>query len=318
MSETAAMRDVQPTVALTGATGFLGKHAIACFLNAGFHVRALARRAQDEREGVTWVRGDLDDIDALTELATGSDTFVHIAALTKALSRDIFFDVNVGGTKNVLRAAADAGVSRFIHVSSLSAREPQLSDYGASKAASELLLTARDWPFSWTIVRPPAIYGPGDKEILKLLKATRIGLLPAPGSSTNRFSMIHGQDMAEALVALAKPGNEKAIIEIDDRKPSGYTLGDVAKALSSDDGKAPSVIPVPFAILGLIGLINGLFAKLIRQPAMLTLSTARYLCHSDWTVRASRRPQLPDWSPQFDLKAGLEDTINWYRKNGLL
>lgn len=318
MTDPVGSKSVQPTVALTGATGFVGNHTIDCFLAAGYGVRALTRREQTAREGVTWVRGDLDDEAALLELATGADTFIHIAALTKALSRDTFFDVNVGGTKKALRAAADAGVSRFVHISSLSAREPHLSDYGASKAASELLLTARDWPFSWTIVRPPAIYGPGDKEILKLLKATRIGLLPAPGRRTNRFSMIHGRDMAQALVALARPGNEKSIIEIDDRKPSGYTLSDVAKALGGDAGKAPKIISLPFPVLGFIGFLNGLAAKLVRRPAMLTLSTARYLCHHDWTVRASRRPQLPHWSPQFDLKSGLEDTIDWYRKNGLL
>ncbi|WP_262691307.1 NAD-dependent epimerase/dehydratase family protein [Kordiimonas aestuarii] len=308
----------QPTVALTGATGFLGQHTIDCFLNAGFKVRALTRRDQEDRGGVTWVKGDLGDEDALERLMAEAQTLVHMAALTKALSRDTFFDINVGGTKRVFAAARQQGLKRVVHVSSLAAREPQLSHYGASKAASELLLTARDWPFSWTIVRPPAIYGPGDKEILKLLKATRFGILPAPGKKTNRFAMIHGHDMAQALVAFAQGGNERAIAEIDDRKPSGYTLADVAEALGGEDTKKPFIISLPFAVLGFIGFLNGLLAWALRRPAMLTLSTARYLCHSDWTVRASRRPKLENWAPQFDLKAGLEDTIRWYRKNGLL
>ncbi|WP_417450812.1 NAD-dependent epimerase/dehydratase family protein [Kordiimonas sp.] len=308
----------QPTVALTGATGFLGLHSIECFLQAGFAVRALTRREQPDRDGVTWVRGDLEDEAALNTLMSGAQILVHMAALTKALSRDIFFDVNVGGTKRVLTTAKHQGIARVIHVSSLAAREPQLSHYGASKAASELLLSARDWPFSWTIVRPPAIYGPGDKEILKLLTATRFGILPAPGRKTNRFAMIHGHDMAMALVAFAHGGNEKAIVEVDDRKPGGYTLGDIAAALPSGRVRKPFIIPLPFPILGFIGLINGILAALSRRPAMLTLSTARYLCHSDWTARSSRRPSLENWAPQFDLKAGLEDTIGWYRKNGLL
>ncbi len=317
MTKTTGTQPAKPVVALTGATGFLGDHTINAFLDAGYTVKALTRREQHERDGVTWVRGDLTNNEALAALCSGADVLVHMAALTKALNRDIFFDVNVGGTKQVLRAAADAGVNRVVHVSSLAAREPQLSHYGASKAASELLLTARDWPFSWTIVRPPAIYGPGDKEILKLLKALNFGLLPAPGGKNNRFAMIHGADMASALVAFAKGGNEKAIAEIDDRKSGGYTLKDVAQAVGGEK-KPPFILPVPFALLGLIGAVNGTVANIIRKPAMLTLSSARYLCHKDWTVRASRRPQLTDWAPHFDLKAGLGDTIEWYRKNGLL
>ncbi|WP_417463389.1 NAD-dependent epimerase/dehydratase family protein [Kordiimonas sp.] len=318
MTDKSGAQPAKPIVALTGATGFLGDHTIRAFVDAGYSVKALTRREQDDRDGVTWVLGDLTNDDALAALCANAAVVVHMAALTKALNRDIFFDVNVGGTKKILHAAANAGVNRVVHVSSLAAREPQLSHYGASKAASELLLTARDWPFSWTIVRPPAIYGPGDKEILKLLKALNFGLLPAPGGKNNRFAMIHGADMASALVAFAKGGNEKAIAEIDDRKPGGYTLRDVAQAVGGSEKKAPFILPIPFPVLGVIGAVNGIIANIIRKPAMLTLSSARYLCHKDWTVRASRRPQLDDWAPHFDLKAGLGDTIEWYRKNGLL
>lgn len=306
------------TVALTGATGFLGGHAVDSFLSAGYRVKALTRRPQEERDGLTWVSGSLDDRASLDTLCEGADTVVHIAGLTKALNRDIFFDVNVGGTRALLAAASDAGVEHVIHVSSMAAREPLLSHYGASKRASELVLTARNWPFTWTIVRPPAIYGPGDKEILKLMKALDYHLLPAPGSSRNRFSMIHGRDMADALVALSAGGHDKAIYEIDDQHPGGYAIADVAAALTPKGGTKPIILPVPFPVLGFIGFLNGIVAHAVRKPAMLTLSTARYLCHNDWTVRNARRPNLNNWSPQFDLKSGLKNTTDWYRKNGLL
>ncbi|MCJ9430198.1 NAD-dependent epimerase/dehydratase family protein [Kordiimonas marina] len=305
-------------IALTGATGFLGGHVIDSLLDAGHEVRALTRRPQEARDGVTWVPGDLSDKIALLELTRDADTLMHVAGLTKALNRDTFFDVNLGGTKLVLEAAAENGVRHVVNVSSLAAREPRLSHYGASKAAAELALSARRWPFSWVNVRPPAIYGPGDKEILKLLKASKLGLLPAPGSSKNRFSMIHAQDLARALTILAEGGHGTATYEIDDMKPSGYQLKDVAEALGSKEDRRPRILPVPFPVLGTLGAINGLFASMIRRPAMLTLPTARYLCHNDWTVRSARRPILANWSPQFDLKTGLKDTMDWYRKNGLL
>jgi len=305
-------------IALTGATGFLGNHVLDSLLEAGHTVTALTRQIQPERNGVTWVMGSLTDNDSLSALCTGADTLIHLAGLTKALNRDVFFDINVAGSKRLFSAAADTGVKHVIHTSSLAAREPRLSHYGASKAGTELLLTARKWPFTWTIVRPPAIYGPGDKEILKLLKATRLGLLPAPGSINNRFSMIHAKDMATALVTLCDGSNNNGILEIDDGKSGGYRVRDLATALASDTKKTPKIFPLPFWLFGTIGAVNGALANMINRPAMLTFSTARYLCHSDWTVRERRRAKLAGWSPQYDLKAGLQDTMNWYQKNGLL
>ncbi|NVJ96821.1 MAG: NAD-dependent epimerase/dehydratase family protein [Alphaproteobacteria bacterium] len=318
MTEEIASQGAKGTVALTGATGFLGGHAVDSYLDAGYSVRALTRREQPARDGVTWIRGDLDDRAAMDELCAGAQILVHIAGLTKALNRDIFFDVNVGGTRKLFDAAAEADIKHVVYVSSMAAREPLLSHYGASKRASELVLTARNWPFTWTIVRPPAIYGPGDKEILKLLKALKFRLLPAPGSSRNRFAMIHGRDMADALVALSDGKFKSAVLEVDDGKSGGYTIAEVAEAISAPGQKQPFILPIPFAVLGSIGFLNGIIARLINRPAMLTMSTARYLCHNDWTVRNARRPHMTNWSPKFDLKAGLKDTIDWYRKNGLL
>ena len=305
-------------VALTGGTGFLGGHVLRALVAKGHSVKALTRSSQEAIDGVEWIEGSLTDDTSLKRLTAGCDVVLHLAGLTKALNRDVFFDINVGGSKTLFNAAQDAGVSHVIHVSSLSAREPRLSHYGASKAGAELLLTARKWAFSWTIVRPPAIYGPGDKEILKLLKATRYGLLPAPGGTKNRFSMIHAADLADALVALCDKSNGQAIVEIDDGKKGGYTVKDVASALPDANAKTIRTIPLPFPVLGGIGSLNGLVAKAINRPAMLTFSTAKYLCHPDWTVKEPRRFKHANWSPQFDLKAGLLDTIEWYRKNDLL
>lgn len=306
------------TVALTGATGFVGGHLVKCLTKAGMKVRALTRRPQPGMENVTWISGSLDDIESLVSLNEGADVLIHLAGLTKAITRDDFFDVNVAGSKRLFEAAQAAEVPHVIHVSSLAAREPRLSHYGASKAGTELLLTARKWAFSWTIVRPPGVYGPGDKEILKLFKATKFGLLPAPGAIKNRYSLIHAQDLAEALVALCDASNKQSIVEIDDGRSGGYSVKDVVEALPLDTGRKIKTVPVPFPILGLVGSFNDMLARALNRPFMLTLSTARYLCHPDWTVKEPRRFKHAKWSPQFDLKSGLEDTLGWYRKNDLL
>lgn len=312
-------------VAITGATGFLGGHLLDSLTEAGHTVRALTRRPQPERAGVSWVRGDLDNTESLMDLCQGADVLIHGAALTKALTRDIFFDVNVTGSRKVFEAAAAAGIGHVIQVSSLAAREPRLSHYGASKAAAELLLTARKWPFRWVNVRPPAVYGPGDREILKLLQALRYGFLPAPGSRNNRFSMMHARDLADALTLLCHGGNAGQTVEIDDGHTGGYTLADVAAALPAPFGgtggkrrKPPIILSVPTPLLVTLGLVNGAVARLVRRPVTLTGSSARYLCHADWTVRHALRPRLEGWQPKYTLPQGLAETIEWYRARDLL
>ncbi len=305
-------------VALTGGTGFLGTHVMESLINAGYHVKALTRRPQADRNSVTWIEGDINNNASLSRLCEDADVLIHCAGLVKALNRNIFFDVNVNGTKAVFQAAARQGIKRVLNISSLAAREPRLSHYGASKAAGELLLSARKWPFSWVTIRPPGIYGPGDLEILKLFKVTKLGFLPALGSQKNRFSMIHVVDLANAIVTMVRSQHNNDVVEIDDLHSGGYRIADVAKAITQESQKAPVIITLPFPVLGFLGIMNDLLSQITRTAVTLSLSKARYLCHSDWTVRSARRPLLDNWEPKFNLTSGLKDTMQWYQKNGLL
>ena len=149
---------------MTGGTGFVGGATIDQALAAGHSVRALARKPQREREGVTWVRGALDDPASLAQLCEGADVALHIAGVVNAPDRAGFIAGNITGTENVLAAAKAAGVDRFVHVSSLAARERALSNYCWSKAEAEDRVTASG--LDWIMVRPPAVYGPGDTEML--------------------------------------------------------------------------------------------------------------------------------------------------------
>lgn len=305
-------------VAVTGATGFLGGHVLSALAAAGHSVRALTRRPQAAVDSVEWLSGSLEDEASLQALCRGADCLINIAGLTKAIRRADFFDVNANGTERVFSAAAQQDISHVVHISSLAAREPNLSHYGASKAATEDLLTQRQWSFGWSIIRPPAIYGPGDKEILKLLKASKIGILPAPGSTKNRFSMIHAADLATATVCRVTGAATHSVEEIDDEAVGAYQISDVIAALPNAAAKPVHAVPMPFPILAGIGAGGDLIARVTGKPSMLTVSTARYLCHPDWTVNETKRFQCENWSPQFDLKSGLDDTMQWYRKNQLL
>ena len=217
-------------LAITGGTGFVGSHLIDAALAAGHEVTALTRREQPPRDGLEWVAGDLDDRDALERLVGDADAVIHVAGVISAPDAAGFEQGNVDGTLAMLAAATAGGVHRFVHVSSLAAREPKLSLYGASKARAEELVHGSG--LDWAIVRPPAVYGPGDKETLELFRMAKLGLMLMPPKG--RVSVIHVDDLARLLLALAAPAAPSGIlIEADDGRPGGWTHREFARALAA-------------------------------------------------------------------------------------
>ncbi|MDZ7826716.1 MAG: NAD-dependent epimerase/dehydratase family protein [Gammaproteobacteria bacterium] len=172
-------------MAVTGATGFIGRALCRRLTDLAVPVRALVRRAQAELpEGITRVRGSLADPAALAELVRDARVVIHCAGAVRGAKRAAFDAVNVDGTAALIEAMSEqAPTARLVLLSSLAAREPQLSDYAASKRAAEALLTS-DLPFDHCILRPTAVYGPGDVELQPLLAAMARGLAPVPGRPT--------------------------------------------------------------------------------------------------------------------------------------
>lgn len=295
-------------LAITGATGFVGRHVLEQALAAGHRVRALARRPQPSREGVEWIAGDLGDSQALGVLAAGADALVHIAGAVNA-DRAGFVAANIEGTRAVLAAAEATGVRHFVHVSSLSAREPQLSLYGWSKREGEVLVEAS--PLSWTIVRPSGVYGPGDTELLDMFRLARwkLALLPPPG----RVSLVAVQDLARLLLTLATRDGERAIYEVDDGL--AMTHAELTQAIGSAVGRRVLPIHLPRALLSLAAAADG---RLRGSAAKLTPDRVGYLCHPDWTADHARRPPPALWRPRIAAAPGLAATAAWYRAQGLL
>ena len=299
-------------IALTGGTGFVGGHLIDAALAAGHQVTALTRRAQPGRDGLTWIAGDLADAGALAHLVKGADTVIHVAGVLKARDATGFAKGNVEGTQAVLAAAERARIRRFVHVSSLAAREPQLSLYGASKATAEALVEQSK--LDWAIVRPPAVYGPGDKETLDLFRMARRGLIfmPPPG----RVSLIHVDDLARLLLALAAPdAPARLLLEPDDGRSGGWTHREFGDALAKAVGVTARTVSTPRPLLGLASRLD----RLVRgDDARLTPDRVAYFCHQDWVVNANAAIPSGLWRPQIATDSGLRQTADWYRSNGWL
>ena len=298
------------TIAITGATGFVGSRVQTL---AKLSLQALTRRPQPARSGVAWVAGDLADPAALARLCAGASAVIHIAGIVNAPDRAAFNAGNVAGTAAILAAARTAGITRFIHVSSLAAREPELSMYGASKAAAEALVAASG--LDWVIVRPPGVYGPGDAEMRDLYRLAARGFAVAP---PGRISLIHVDDLARALLVLARAGPSHATLEIDDGADNGYSHAEFANAIGRGLGRKLAILPLPTAALGPAARIAALVARLSGVPAKLTADRARYIAHSDWVSHRGNAALAGLWAPQIDLAAGIADTIAGYRARNWL
>ncbi|MBC7504798.1 MAG: NAD(P)H-binding protein [Sandarakinorhabdus sp.] len=286
-------------IAITGATGFVGRRVLAL---AQTPIRALTRNPQPAHPNVTWIEGDLANAAALDNLCNGATAVIHIAGIVNAPTRAAFDAGNVAGTAAIVAAA---GTRRFVHVSSLAAREPQLSMYGASKAEAEALVAASG--LDWVSVRPPGVYGPADAEMLDIYKLAARGLYIAP---PGRLSLLHVDDLARALLALADGGPSQQRLEIDDGATNGYSHPEFAKTIGAALERNVRIILLPLPMLQLAARL-GLSAKLTRDRA-------RYIAHPDWVARGGNAALAGIWSPQINLADGVIDTVKGYRSRNWL
>jgi uncharacterized protein YbjT (DUF2867 family) len=303
-------------VAVTGATGFLGRHLVRALARDGWTPRVLVRRDPVHpfwREfEVEVVVGDLKSPGALDRLCQGAEVVVHVAGLIKAASLDGFNVVNRDGARAVAQAAKAAN-ARFILVSSLAAREPRLSNYAASKRAGEDAV--REVLPDALIVRPPAIYGPGDTETLALFKiAAKSPVLPVLSPDT-RIAMIHVQDAAAKLANYCK-NPVSGLVELSDVRRDGYTWAEIMSAAGATMGATPRLARLPDKVLTLAGNLADAWSYTTKTPSVFGSGKVKELLHADWSL--SSAPMAEGVPSVFGLIDGFAHTVDWYRTEGWL
>jgi nucleoside-diphosphate-sugar epimerase len=302
-------------VAMTGATGFAGQHAVAELEARGCRMRALVR--QPGKAGlpasVDIVTGDLSDPHALRDLLTGADAVIHLAGALTGLAAQDYFSVNQLGTEALMVQALALGTPRFVHVSSLAAREPQLSLYAASKRAGEEAVRARMDDLNAIIIRPPAVYGPGDRGTLPLITELTRPIAAIPSSPAARFSLIHGRDLAR-LIAQALDSDARGLHEVSDGKPDGYGWADLIAVASAFRGSPVRPLYLPRALPAAVAWGAEGIARLRGRPGMVNRGKIAELYHPDWVSRVGTLA-LSDPLP---FERGFPETVNWYRAAGWL
>lgn len=300
------------TLAVTGGTGFVGRHLLRIAVERGHHVRALTRRPQDARAGISWVQGALDSPESLARLCTGADAVIHVAGVVNARDKAGFIAGNEAGTRLMVEAAERTGTRRFLLVSTLAAREPALSIYGASKAAGERIVQSS--ALDWTIVRPPAVYGPGDTEMLALFQMVRAGIALVP--NRGRFSVIEASDLARALLAITEAPTTGRTFEVDDATAGGFDHPGFTGLVSQALGRRPRIIGVAPRALMLAAAADTALARVAGRLPRLSFDRARYIAHPDWVARPDLLPPPDLWTPSVPAQEGVAATAAWYREQG--
>jgi len=318
---------------VTGGTGFVGAHLVQALRARGDQVTCLVRNAAKAHalgwSDVRLVRGDLDDAAALREGCAGAEVIYHVAGRISARDTDEFMRANRDGTANVLEAAAHAPPERFVLVSSLAAAGPTtpgkpidetrspspVTPYGQSKLAAELLVRAK--ARSWTIVRPPTVYGEWDREVLKAFKLARMGVAPVFGDGSQELSVIYAGDLAAALVAAATaPATANRVYYA--AHPVVTTSRDLVRAIGRAVGREPRIVPLPGVLArGLLWTI-GTIAHLAGRATLLSGDKAAEFLAPAWTCRPDALTRDAGWRAVIDLETGLRRTAAWYRREGWL
>jgi nucleoside-diphosphate-sugar epimerase len=302
-------------IALTGATGFIGAELVKQLATTGYKIQALIRPASTKKQPadlvVKWIEGDLADLDSLRRLVDGATAVIHCAGAVRGATREQFNRVNADGLGHLVRATAtQKPAPRFLLISSLAAREPQLSYYAASKRLGEKVLVQKSDRLPWTIYRPCAVYGPGDRELRPVFEWMAKGIAPILGSGTARFSLLYVKDLVEAIVQWLDCNNcRSGTFELHDGQPGGYSWHDVINTFRNLRTKSVISIKMPMVLVRLISALNLLASRAFGYAPMLTPGKVRELSHSDWVCDNTALSSATGWTPRVLLPEGLQKTI---------
>ena len=297
---------------VTGASGFIGRALTRRLIETGREVRCLARRSSEIRGaselGAEIVYGDLSEPVSLEEAVRGVNEIYHLAGALRSPFPRQLYKVNSEGTANLAAAVnkANPGLERFVYVSSQAAAGPRgkgpVSHYGRSKAGGEASLSFLD---SYTIVRPAAVYGPGDTDFLPLFRMASKGIFLKP-LKAGLLSFIYIDDCVSDIISARKDEN----YFISDGRT--YNWSQVASALAAALGRRIVKIAVPRSVLRAYGAAGTAFGMIAGMPVTLNYDKVKEMLGGDWVM-----PEAPERGGT-GIQSGFARTYCWYLDNGLI
>lgn len=272
----------KPKIAVTGATGFIGRQFLEDCTASDLSVSALTRTSRQEEVNLTWVLGDLLDVTALSKLIKGVDCVVHLAGATKALRKGDFFSINTDATKQLAQICAENGVKHFVFLSSLAATRPSVSSYASSKSAAEAALSEMSCNMKITVIRAPAVLGPHDSATYPLFANLSKGFLPIPGPAKHfRFSIIDVVDLSKLLLSIAcKDCEHEPLITPYGHESIGWQ--DVANSASRSLNRPIRQFVVPSPIIVFAGRATDIIARISGKAQVFSSEKLQEMKAGDW------------------------------------
>lgn len=321
------------TVLVTGATGFVGSHVVEVAGSQPFRLRALVRKEADavrlRSQGVEVVRGSLEDPAALREAASGADTVLHLAAVTKARSFTDYDRANSAGTQALIEAvlAGSPQPRRMVYLSSLAAVGPSADDrpvtrhtpprpltaYGRTKLAGEQACAAAGEVLEVAILRAPAVYGPRDRDVFEFFRMAKRGLVVLPGGAPRKLQMIHAADLARALVLSATAEGTRGVYHIAEAR--SYEMDEMARMVGSAVGRRIRVIRLPGAVIAAAASASEVLAGSIGRSTIFNRDKAREILAPAWLCETDMARLDFGFEAHIPLQAGLNETAMWYFEN---
>jgi len=323
------------TVLITGANGFIGSRLCRLLSASGYSVRILCRVSSDlsllNDTPYTKFIGDITDADSLKPAVTGVDYIIHLAGLIKAKNEAAFFRVNQGGTATLLNSVKNNNleIKKFVLVSSVAASGPAsgtprkesdpprpLTTYGRSKLAGEEALEPFYDLFPITVIRPPAVYGPGDRAIFSLFDLVNRGIRPYMGGGHNRVQMVYVDDLTRGIKAAME--SERSIGEkYYIAESESHTTREMIDIMSRLLGKKGFGLYIPSRLMYIFAFISETFFRMIGKPPLFSRDKVRELT-ADWALDVSKAREHLDFETAVDFTTGARTTVEWYRREGWL
>lgn len=321
-------------VLVTGASGFVGLHVAQALTAQGARVRVLARATSRTAAlsalGAAVVVASLTEAERLRQAVAGARVVIHLAALTHARTADELERVNLGGTRALLEAtlAASPRPRRLVYMSSLAAAGPALhplgradtpkplTAYGRSKLAGERVVLEAAGDLEVVVLRAPAVYGPGDAELLRFFRLAKAGLLPVPSGPARPLQLVYVRDLAEAVVQAAFRPEARGIYHI--ASPEVQPWAAVCRLLGETAGRKARLVRVPAGLIRAAAAVSEAVTGGLGRSTMFNRDKARELLAPGWRCDTEDARRELGFEAGTPLAQGLRETWEWYRNAGWL
>lgn len=322
-----------PKVLITGSNGFIGSHLVEQLLKHGYRLYCLVRPTSDLR----WIRhlpvelvfGSITDFDSLLAAVNDVDYVYHLGGTLRARDKTAYFKVNVEGTRKILEACRQqqAHLKRFVYVSSQAAAGPSVNGkpltedepprpvslYGQSKLQAEQVVWQYQDYFPVTIVRPPAVFGPRDDDLLSIFKLIKWGLKPIVGMDEKRFSLIYVHDLVRGIrLAGEHPQAENEIFFL--ANSLAYSWLEIEDAIARTMGQRTITIRLPELGVDFVANLNEQLCRILKKDPILNRDKVLEMKQRGWQVDSTKAERKLGFVANYTLEQGLAETYRWYRE----